>query len=186
MDIFPSSATADLDDRSADQVREFARSYRQLGQGPITILVPTGARVGPPEGKAEAVRRTIKSVTPQATIMVATYPVGDPSLAAPIRLTYVGLKARVADECGQWPRDLASGGSIDGWDNKTYWNYGCSMQTAIAAEVADPRDLVTPHAEVPADTIMRSRGIESVRKGTDPATDWKVKNTAISSVGGGS
>ncbi len=184
MDIFPVATAHGLDQVSAEQVREFAKSYKSLGQGPITILVPTGGRVGSAEGRVEAVRRLIASVAGPAPVMVGSYPIGNPALAAPIRLSYVGLKARVADQCGQWPRDLASGSSIDGWDNKPYWNYGCSMQTAIAAQVADPRDLVTPRAEAPADTVMRSRGIETVRKGTDPATDWKVKNTSISGVGG--
>jgi len=183
-DVFPSAAVAGLDKLSTDQVREFARTYQQVGEGPITILVPTGGRVTPAKDKVEDIRRTIKSVTGRAAIMVATYPVGDPALAAPIRLSYAGLKARVADQCGQWPTDLASGSSIDGWSNKPYWNYGCSMQSVIAAEVADPRDLITPRPEVPADTVMRSRAIDSVRKGNDPETDWKIKNSSISSVGG--
>jgi pilus assembly protein CpaD len=60
---------------------------------------------------------------------------------------------------------------------------GCSYQSMLAEQVADPRDLVSPRAEDPADTQMRSRPIESLRKGADPTTDWKTKNTSISSVG---
>ena len=60
------------------------------------------------------------------------------------------------------------------WSNKPYWNFGCAYQTAFAAQVADPRDLVTPQAETPADTAMRVRGIESLRKGEDPSTNWKI------------
>jgi pilus assembly protein CpaD len=105
-------------------------------------------------------------------------------LASPIRLTFTGLKARVATPCGEWPSDLASGSTLQGWDNKPYWNLGCSYQSAFAAQVADPRDLVSPHAEADMDTLMRARGIESIRKGTDPSTAWTTKTSSISSVGG--
>jgi len=61
-----------------------------------------------------------------------------------VRLSFLGLKAHVADQCGQWPRDLAIGsGAVADWSNKPYWNFGCAYQTALAAQVADPRDLVT-------------------------------------------
>ena len=90
----------------------------------------------------------------------------------------------MADKCGQWPRDLALGsGAAADWSNKPYWNYGCAYQTAFAAQVADPRDLVAPQAETSADTEMRVRGIESIRKGADPGTSWAITNSSISSVG---
>jgi pilus assembly protein CpaD len=53
----------------------------------------------------------------------------------------------------------------------------------LAEQVADPRDLVGPRAEDPADTQMRARAISEMRKGNDPTTDWKTKNSSISSVG---
>ena len=91
---------------------------------------------------------------------------------------------RVADRCGQWPRDLAigSGAPVD-WSNKPYWNFGCAYQSAFAAQVADPRDLVASQGETPTDTLMRTRAIESLRNGQDPGTNWKLVNSSISSVG---
>ncbi len=90
----------------------------------------------------------------------------------------------MADQCGQWPRDLSSASSVEGWDNKPYWNLGCATQTMIAAQTSDPRDLVTPRGEEPADTLIRARGIDSIRKGSDPNTNWAVRSTNISGVGG--
>jgi pilus assembly protein CpaD len=111
------------------------------------------------------------------------FPVG-PYLAAPVRLSFLGLKAKVADRCGQWPRDLAIGsGALVDWSNKPYWNFGCAYQSAFAAQVADPRDLVAPQGETPADTAMRTRAIESLRNGQDPDTNWKLVNSDISKVG---
>ncbi len=72
---------------------------------------------------------------------------------------------------------------MQGWDNKPYWNYVCAYQNMIAEQVPEPRDLVGPRAEDPADTVMRARAIDQIRHGTDPTTDWKTKNTNISSVG---
>jgi pilus assembly protein CpaD len=69
------------------------------------------------------------------------------------------------------------------WSNKPYWNFGCAYQTALAAQIADPRDLVAPQAETPADTAMRVRAIENLRKGEDPGTNWKLTNSSISQVG---
>ena len=54
----------------------------------------------------------------------------------------------------------------------------------IAAQASDPRDLVTPRGEEPTDTLIRIRGIESIRKGNDPNTTWAIKSTNIGGVGG--
>jgi pilus assembly protein CpaD len=69
------------------------------------------------------------------------------------------------------------------WSNKPYWNFGCAYQSAFAAQVADPRDLVAPQGETPADTVMRTRAIEILRKGEDPGTNWKVVNSDIITLG---
>jgi pilus assembly protein CpaD len=183
IDVFPVDPGRRLDSHSAAQIQEFASSYRQFGQGPINVLLPVGPRQGVSEATRDGIRRALAGGGAAAPVSFGTYPIGDANLAAPIRLSFTKLKAKVAHQCGEWPTDLASGSSIQGWENKPYWNFGCAYQTAIAAQVADPRDLVTPQAETPADTARRIRGIEGIRKGADPGTDWKIKNSAISSVG---
>lgn len=183
LDIFPAPEARGLDPRSAAQVAQFGRLYRASGEGPINVFIPTGGRAPLPRDTIESIRWALAEGGAHAPLTVMHYPVANIGLASPVRLSFTGLKARVADPCGQWPRDLASGSSLDGWENKPYWNFGCSYQTAIAEQVADPRDLVGPRAEDPADTQMRSRPIASLRKGTDPTTDWKTKNTSISNVG---
>jgi pilus assembly protein CpaD len=183
LDLFPASGASGLDHRSALEVRNFAREYRASGQGPIAIIVPAMGQAHA-HGDVDSIRAIFASAGVSAPLQVSTYHVQNPSLASPIRLSFVGMKSEVPHRCGQWPSDLASGSTIDGWENKPYWNLGCATQSALAAEVADPRDLVSPAGEDPADTPMRSRAIAAVRKGTDPVTDWKTKNTSISSVGG--
>jgi pilus assembly protein CpaD len=183
LDLFPAAEIQGLDPRSAAQVAQFGRLYRATGQGPVNVFVPTGGIGSEPRDLIPAIRQALAQGGVKPQLVVNHYPVANASLASPVRLSFTGLKARVADPCGQWPSDLASGSTVDGWENKPYWNLGCASQTALAEQVADPRDLVGPRAEDPADTKMRSRAIESLRKGSDPTTDWKTKNTSISGIG---
>ncbi len=182
IDVFP---TGDgMDRRTQEQVASFAERYRQLGRGPISILMPQGGPAAAASHRAiDGVRRELARNGAGAHVTVSSYPVADPTLAAPMRLTFDGLAAKVAHRCGEWPNDLASGSSNRGWDNKPYWNLGCANQNMIASQVADPRDIAEPRGEARADMAMRMRGIVNVRKGEDPSTNWKMKNTSIGAVG---
>jgi pilus assembly protein CpaD len=169
-----------FDGRSAQRLREFAALYRRFGRGPITIAPPVGPG-GPPS--TEPVRHALWRAGIHARTIVTPYPAG-PNPVAPMRLSFLGLKATVADRCGQWPRDLGIGsGAPEDWSNKPYWNFGCAYQTAFAAQVADPRDLVSPQAETPADTNMRTRVIDNRRQAKDPST-WRATSEWLSAVGG--
>jgi len=132
----------------------------------------------------DEVRRALAASGAGPSIYVGVYPVSDPNLAAPIRLSFTGIKAKVAGGCGEWPDDLASGASLDGWQNRTFYNFGCANQATLAAQVADPRDLAAPRAESPSDIETRMRAIARVRQGNDPSTAWTTKQSSISSVGG--
>jgi pilus assembly protein CpaD len=180
LDIFVEPRTGQIDRHSAAQLREFAGLYRKFGRGAISILAPAG-----PGGRTptEPVRNALFRAGAHGRTIVDRYPAG-PYLAAPVRLSFVGLKAEVADRCGQWPRDLAVGSGVKEWENKPWWNFGCAYQSAFAAQVADPRDLVAPQGETSTDTAMRTRAIESLRRGEDPGTNWRLVNSSISTVGG--
>jgi len=180
LQILVEPVTGRFDNRSAARLREFASLYRRFGRGPIMIMPPAGPG-GPPS--VEPVRHALFRAGVHVRTIVTPYPAG-PNAVAPMRLSFSGLKAMVADRCGQWPRDLGIGsGAAEDWSNKPYWNFGCSYQTALAAQVADPRDLVSPQGETPADTELRTGAIEQIRKGQDPSTNWKLQNSALSAVG---
>ncbi|HMN72086.1 MAG TPA: CpaD family pilus assembly protein [Rhodoblastus sp.] len=185
IDVFPSSGSPRLDIRTQEQIIAFARRYRDVGSGPISIVIPQsgpGAQSG--VRSLDSIRRELASAGAVAPVAVSHYPVENPSLAAPVRLAFDGLKAKVVHKCGDWPEDLASASSTEGWQNRSYWNFGCASQNMIATQVADPRDLAEPRGETPADPSMRMRAIGNVRKGADPATNWLTKNSSIGSVGG--
>ena len=182
LSIFPSAYG--IDGESFSRVKQFAAAYRTNGQGQIEILTPRGGANHFDVNRAvTAIRHALAAGGARGFVSIAPYPVLDPTNVAPIRVSYIGLKARVANRCGEWPQDLASGSSLDGWENRPYWNFGCAYQSEIAAQVADPRDLVEPRATGPSDVTMRTRAIGNVRTGADPGTNWKVQNTSISNVG---
>ena len=181
LDVYPVGGA--LDKQSRDKLREFAERYRRFGASQITILAPAGR----PDSDARIVddiRRTLARTGLRGAVGVGVYPVADATRASPVRMIFQGLKAGVPTPCGQWPSDLASGGSIEGWKNDYYANFGCATQSALAAQVADPRDLAQARAYDPPDVKMRMRAIEDVRYGQDPGTNWKIQITPIGQVGG--
>jgi pilus assembly protein CpaD len=184
--VFPATFRGRVDPETQGRINEFVALYRQRGHGQITMLTPVGSPAAAASaGGAGAVRRALATGGLGGSIMTGTYPVSDPKLAAPIRLSFQALKAKVPGRCGEWPRDLASASSLDGWQNESYWNFGCASQSTLAAQVADPRDLPNPRGETPSDIELRMRNINKMRRGEDPSTIWRLKATDISSVGGG-
>ncbi len=182
IDLFPNGNKIDEGDRS--RIHDFVTLYRERGQGPITIMLPQGGSAGRYEGSVNAIRGALSRNGIGGHVRVGNYAVTDPNAASAVRLSFIGLKAKVATRCGEWPDDMASASSLHTWENKQYWNYGCSYQNMLAAQVANPRDLASPRGESPADVKMRMRAIQKVRQGSDPGTNWKVQNSNIGSVGG--
>jgi pilus assembly protein CpaD len=185
LDLLPHVADAGLESETKRRLQEFIQQYRRFGQGTITLLAPSGGP-DPRESRRamELIRRFLEREGLGAMIYVGAYPVTDPRLATPIRLSFTGLKAEVVGRCGEWPDDLASGASLDGWQNRAFWNFGCANQATLAAQLADPRDLLSPRGETPPDIETRMRAINKVRAGSDPSTGWATKFGTISGVGG--
>jgi len=182
LDVYP--VGAGLDRQSVANIRGFAQRYRDLGVGRITILAPAGGRESD-RRIVDEIRRALAATGLRGYVGVGVYPVRDGTRAAPVRLIFQGLKAVVPTPCGQWPTDLASGSSTEGWNNESYPNFGCATQAALAAQVHDPRDLAQSRSSDPPDVSMRLRAIGDVREGKDPGTAWKTQNTAIGQVGTG-
>lgn len=181
-DLFPVGDA--LDPQSVAKIQAFAERYREYGRGQITILAPASRRDASARLVNE-IRKTLFASGVRGYVSVGAYPVSDPALASPVRLIFQGLKATVPSRCGQWPSDLASGSSVEGWKNSSFENFGCATQSVLAAQVDDPRDLAESRASGPPDEQMRLRAIGNVRKGVDPGTDWKTQTTTIGTVGAG-
>jgi pilus assembly protein CpaD len=179
LDIF--AADSVLDDQSLANISDFVARYRRFGAGRVAILAPSNRRNS---GAVGAVRKALYAYGLRGVVAVGSYPNPTRSDAAPIRLVYDGIVAKVPEACGNFPDDLGSGDNVKEWQNLPYNNFGCATQKMLAAQVDDPRDLARARAEGDSDVNMRLRAIQDVRQGQDPGTGWKVQNTSIGAVGG--
>ena len=189
LDVFVGRAGAPLDSRQAEDVADFAREYRRSGRGGLVAEVPSGARrERATHDTLAGIRTTLarNGVSPNV-LSIRNYPIQDPGLASPIRLTFASLKATVPHECGQWPTDLGVSNFKFSASNESYWNFGCSTQATLAAQVADPIDLVRARDEGRPDIVKRMGAIGKIRDGKDPSTQYRQQTPQINStVGGGS
>jgi pilus assembly protein CpaD len=179
VDLYPVGGA--LDERSIANIRAFVERYRHYGSGEVVIQTPAGAN--PNSRAVHEVRRALLAAGVKGRVAFGAYLPPNDGAAPPVRVSFTGLKAIVPTKCGQWPEDLASGSSVEGWKNEPYSNFGCATQSMIAAQVDDPRDFVQPRALGPSDVAMRTRAIEAVRAGQDPSTDWK--KAVLIPIGGG-
>jgi pilus assembly protein CpaD len=161
-------------------VMYLGQTWMREGTGVISIDVPVdtpNARAA--EDSLREIRATFAAAgVPPRAINVHQYRPEDPRHMAAIRLTYPKISA-VAGPCGLWPEDL--GPSIHNksyFDNKQYYNFGCSNQRNLAAMVDNPSDLVQPRPETPAYTPRRGTAFEKYRKGTSTATTYSESDKA--------
>lgn len=187
LDVFV-TGVGHLDPRQASDIEAFLLEYRRYGRGTLVLEMPRG--VAP--GLGAAVERTGAAIrrlggeggVPSRQIVVAGYAVENPALSAPLRLSFQRMEAKVASQCGAWPQDLGTGDPAFSGRNEPYWNFGCATRSNFASQVADPVDLVRGRPEGRIDTVIRTKGIETLRERKDPSIEWKQdgKNTVKSQV----
>ena len=146
------------DGLSVDETQKFdsfVAGYQERGNGSISISAPAGP------GAAEAIRffgeRLANLGVPRSRILVGTHDVtgGD----SRVEIGYVAYVARTAP-CGDWSKDLSETAS-----NLPGPDFGCSTQHNLAAMVADPRDLLGPRDQGPADATRRTTVVGKYEKG---------------------
>lgn len=132
----------------------FMANYANSGNGVVTILVPRGsANAGAARSTANDISKFLRSRGISSSRMQTLTYEADPSDSAPIRISYPVMRASV-EPCGQWPEDLANT-----YENRQYYNFGCSYQNNLAAQIANPADLLGPRKMAPADMANRTRSI---------------------------
>ncbi len=176
LDVFAGPGNR-LDEEQRRLVRQFAEGWRQRGQGPIVAMVPAGnGREAQTATTLEAIRHMLVDARVPGGLRVGNYP-AEPGLAAPIQLSYPALEARV-HECGDWREDVRA----TSYSNTPYPNFGCATQKTLAAQIDDPRDLVRPRAETPADSVNRQNAINGLR--TDSGKYYgAIGGTGVSTTG---
>jgi pilus assembly protein CpaD len=170
IDIYAGAGPLDL--RQKDDLAAFAAEYRAHGRSQIIAEVPAHAGHGAHGHRGlHAVREALsRHGVPASLVHVRSYPAEDHTVAAPIRLSYAKLQARVPNECGHWPEDLGAANLGFSASNRTYFNLGCATQNNLAASVADPLDFERARPEGRIDTARRMEAISKLRRGQDPST----------------
>ena len=176
LDVFP-TGIGHIDPRQRADIEAFLVEYRRYGRGILLVELPRGvslALAGPVERTGASIRRLAAEMgVPAGGVRVAAYPIANPTLASPLRLSFQRMQAKVADKCGLWPRDLGASDLRANWSNEPTWNLGCAMQSNVAAQVADPIDLVRGRPEGRIDTVLRTKDLGQLREGKDPSTQWR-------------
>jgi pilus assembly protein CpaD len=143
-----------------DNIRGFAQDYASKSKGTVQIMVPRGsANAGAAAVLRKEIRATlVRAGVPNRHIIETAYPAVGQGDAAPIRLAFVSITAKT-NTCGQWPEDLA----VNTIENRQYYNFGCASQANLAAQIANPMDLVGPRGMTPIDAERRATAIQDYR-----------------------
>lgn len=141
-------------------IEGFAARYRNNASGIITIMLPKGS------GNQKAARHVVPQIVDAVTskgvtrsrMRMMNYDASKHGNSAPIRLSYMAVKAGVQG-CGKWNADLAAANT----ENGNYHNFGCATQGNLAAQLANPADLLAPRGVTPIDADRRNNVIEAYR-----------------------
>lgn len=134
-----------------------AARFAQSGGDVLVIQAPAG---GDPVA-GEAAWRTRSALqemgVPAARIRVESYHAPEPR--APILAGFSVLQAHVP-RCGAAWENLSRLGA-----DRSASNFGCAVNANLAAQIADPRDIVRPRDMTPADAGRRAVVFENYRTG---------------------
>jgi pilus assembly protein CpaD len=178
--VFVGRGRGGLSANQRSDVMGMAQTWLKEGTGGITIDMPTetpNARAAS-ESMREIQATFAAAGVPPRAVAVRQYRPEDPRHMAAIRLTYPKISA-TAGPCGLWPDDLGPSVNNRGYfENKPYYNLGCSNQRNLAAMVDNPSDLVQPREETPAYTPRRNIAFDKYRKGTSTTTVYPEADKA--------
>jgi pilus assembly protein CpaD len=150
-------SAADQGVSPADQARfaNFVSAYQAHGNGSIAVSAPAGT--GSQAMIGFFAQRINDMGVSKEHILVSTHdaPDGDQR----VEINYVSYQAHT-EKCGDWSDDLAITA-----DNLTPKNFGCAVQQNIAAQIADPRDLMQPRPSEDASAERRATVIGNYEQG---------------------
>ena len=160
VDIPVASGDRKLTISMRETVRGAAQSYKSSASGAIRIMVPSGSINA---GAASLLSTQVADVlrkegVPGDRIISSPYAVSSPQDAAPIRIAFMAVTASTG-QCGRWPEDMLARTT----ENRHWANYGCASQNNLAAQIANPGDLIAPRGMTPIDAERRSTVIEGYR-----------------------
>lgn len=157
-------------DRGMTQVQRvalegFIGRYDRSAAPVVRVMVPAGSAndVAAAQASSGFVSVLKANGVPESRIAVSHYQADPSETTAPIRVAYSALRAQTG-KCGRWPADI-----LENADNKHYANFGCSYQNNLAAQVANPADLLGPRKQASIDAAKRGVAID---KWQSTPGDW--------------
>jgi pilus assembly protein CpaD len=148
----------------------FVADYLSRGSGSISVSAPAG-----PDANAALEyfgQRLFSMGVQRSRILVGTHE-GD----GRVEVGFIAYTAN-AGACGDWSENLGETSS-----NRVAANFGCAVQKNIAAQVADPRDLIEMRPSDPADATRRAVVVDKYEKGQVTASDKTTDQSgAVSNV----
>ncbi len=135
--------------------------WRNAGSGVITIRSPEGSHEASYHATA-AIQNALEDlgVHPEE-IQLVSYDAPD---GAPIGVGFVGYRASGPD-CGQDWRDFTKTG-----DNRVNSNFGCAVTANIAAQIANPSDLLGPRPMDSSNATRRATVMSHYEQGAITST----------------
>lgn len=150
-------------------VAGFVETWMRAEGGEITVQAPTGAN---PRMVAAVQSALIAQGAPTRSITLASYdPAGN--ARAPIIVVYDRYSVRTP-RCGENWENLTRTRN-----NEAYNNFGCAVTANMAAQIANPEDLLHPRETTRVDAQRRATVLEKYRQGqvTSSARDDQANGT---------
>jgi pilus assembly protein CpaD len=169
LDIPVVRTEARLSAATRDRVRDFAGRFRASGADALRVELPYGsANAAAAERVSPQVMEVLRGEgVPAHAVYLTSYQAAGVEGPVPIRLAFSTLVART-ERCGRFPEDLG-----DTHENKNFHNFGCASQQNLAAQIADPRDLLGPRGVDQIDASRRSAVIERYRRGDSTSSTYR-------------
>ncbi|GLS31584.1 pilus assembly protein CpaD [Mesorhizobium albiziae] len=136
----------------------FLSGYDRSAAPVLRIMTPSGAAndVAASRAASDFARVARANGVPASRLMMLSYQ-SAADVSAPVRVAYTAMKAQTG-KCGRWPEDI-----LKTEENKHYADFGCSYQNNLAAQIANPADLLGPRKETPIDAARRGKVIDGYR-----------------------
>lgn len=153
---------AGLSANQRNAVGQLAARYGATGYGWLKVEAPSGEDAAA-AGQAYAVRAALQAAgVPGERIQMAAYNAPDPR--APVLASFETVQASVPD-CSLALRDVGPR-----FSNQSTASLGCAINANMAAQIADPRDIMGPRAMTPADSGRAAVVFDNYRRGQASST----------------
>jgi pilus assembly protein CpaD len=151
-------------------LQALAARRAEVEGGVVTLKLPQGAADAAAAGRAaDAAQAALNAAG--ATVQRTTYESDDPKAPLLVSFEYDGAEI---PKCGRWD-DLTKTG-----DNQVYSNFGCAVTANMAAQIANPTDIVHPRAEDAPDVERRTSVLAKYREGKPtPAEEPQAKSVNL-------